>query len=79
MTVCDKQTGKNTTFEMPFDKLMRSKFVISDTEGSYLLSICDPLALKLDLQESDNEWLRSEAEKIDEEGNLVLISVKLKE
>ena len=78
LTVCDKGGGENRTFRETYP-VMNANFCSSRNGEHFLIYVCEPLALSTFLSKSDNEELRNEGDKIDEEGNFVLVIVPLKE
>lgn len=78
LTICDKEEGENRTFRETYP-MMNANFCSSRSGRHFLIYVCDPLTLSLFLNGNDNEELRSEGAKIDEEGNNVLILIRLKQ
>lgn len=78
LTVCDKEGGENRTFRETYP-MMNANFCSSRNGEHFLIYVCEPLTLRNFLSKSDNEELRNEGDKIDEEGNFVLVIVPLKE
>lgn len=78
LTVCDKEEGKNRTFRENYP-MMNANFCSLRSGRHFLIYVCEPFALSSFLSRSDNEELRDEGGKIDEEGNFVLVIIPLKE
>lgn len=78
ITVCNKNTGQICTFEERIPAL-NATFCSLNNGRHFLIYVCEPLMLRDFLYKNGDEGLRGEGGKIDDEGNMVLVIVGLKE